>query len=106
VRVRCTDEEARLRQTAEILFGVPINLITGQHRWWTAAMGGELGPVTGAVWNTFVIGVCTIGFDLWVLTLGTIAIQRAQRIPLWAAALVMIVSYLLWIYGIEATYVR
>jgi hypothetical protein len=95
-----------IRQTAEILFGVPVNLITGQQRWWTAAMGGELGPVTEAVWNTFVIGVYTIGFDVWVLTLGTIAIRRVQRIPLWAAALVMIVSYVLWMYGIEATFVR
>jgi hypothetical protein len=55
-----------IRQTAEILFGVPVNLITGQQRWWTAAMGGELGPVVEAVWNTFVIGVYTIGFDVWV----------------------------------------
>jgi hypothetical protein len=47
-------------------------------------MGSELGPVSEAVWNSFVLGVYTI--DLWVLTLGTIAIQRVQRIPLWAAA--------------------
>jgi hypothetical protein len=40
------------------------------------------------------------------LTLCTIAIRRVQRIPLWAAALAMIAAYLLWTYGIEATFVR
>lgn len=95
-----------IRQTSELVFGVPANTLSGHPAWWTAAMNGELGTVSEVVWNGFVIGVYAVGFDLWVIALGTLAIRRVQRIPLWSAAVVMVAGYALWMYGIEATFVR
>jgi hypothetical protein len=34
------------------------------------------------------------------------AIRRTQRIPLWAAAAIMLLSYLLWFYGLAGSVVR
>jgi hypothetical protein len=34
------------------------------------------------------------------------AIRRVQCIPWWLAALIMLVSYSLWMYGLLATFVR
>jgi hypothetical protein len=78
---------------SEWLFSVPMGLITGHPYWWNAAMEGEFGPVVGAVWNVYVLGIY-IGFQwVWIITLGTIAIRRVQRIPTWAAVLTMVVAF-------------
>jgi hypothetical protein len=95
-----------IRSLSELVFGVPVNLISGHPYWWVAAMNGEFGPNVAAVWNFFVIGIYAIGHDLWIIVLGTLAIRRFERIPVWAAALVMVFSYALWMYGIVATFTR
>ena len=69
-------------------------------------MNGEFGPIVAALWNFYVIGIYSIAFDLWIIVLGTIAIRRVQGIPWWAAALISLFGYLLWWYGIMATFVR
>lgn len=95
-----------IRSASEILFGVPANLISGHAYWWAAAMNGEMGPTAAVIWNVFVIGVYITGYDLWIIVLGTLAIRRIERIPTLAAAGVMLVTYLIWTYGIAATYIR
>ena len=90
----------------ELIFGVPANLVSGHDYFWTAAMNGEFGALVAAVWNVYVIGVYSIVHDLWIVALGTIAIRRVQRIPWWAAALIMLFAYVLWMYGLMASFVR
>jgi hypothetical protein len=90
----------------DLLFTVPANLISGHPYWYTAAMNGEFGPVVAAVWNFYVIGIYTIAHDLWCIVLGAIAIRRVQGIPWWTAALISPFAYVLWVYGITATFVR
>ena len=78
---------------SEWVFGVPVDLITGHPYWWVAAMQGELGPVVGAVWNTYVFAVY-LGLQwVWTIVLGTMAIRRVQRIPTWAATLTMLITF-------------
>ena len=78
---------------SEWVFGVPVDLITGHPYWWNAAMQGEFGPLVGAVWNSYVLGVY-IGFQwAWTIALGSMAIRRVQRIPTWAAILTMVVAF-------------
>lgn len=69
-------------------------------------MNGEFGPVVAAFWNFYVIGIYTIAHDLWIVALGAIAIQRVQRILGWAAALLMLFAYLVWMHGLLAMVVR
>jgi hypothetical protein len=85
---------------SEWIFGVPINLLTGQKYWWTAALYGELGPRIGLIWNIYMFGIY-LGFCwLWQIVLGAIALRRVQKIPVWAAALTMVgifgASMFLW----------
>jgi hypothetical protein len=78
---------------SEWIFSVPMDLITGHPYWWNAAMQGEFGPVVGAVWNFYVLCVY-IGLQwAWIIALGSIAIQRIQHIPTWAAILTMLVAF-------------
>ena len=95
-----------IHSTTELVYTVPANLISGHPYWWAAAMNGEFGPVVAALWNFYVIGIYSIAFDLWIIVLGTIAIRRVQGIPWWAAALISLFGYILWWYGIIATFVR
>lgn len=95
-----------IHSVTELLFTVPANLISGHPYWWTAAMNGEFGPVVAALWNFHVIGIYSIACDLWIIALGTIAIRRVQSIPWWAATLISLASYIIWWYGIMATFVR
>jgi len=95
-----------IHSVTELLFTVPANLISGHPYWWTAAMNGEFGPVVAALWNFHVIGIYSIACDLWIIVLGTIAIRRVQSIPWWAATLISLASYIIWWYGIMATFVR
>jgi len=89
-----------------VLAGLPVNLLSGHPYAFTAAMNGEF----GAVWSTltwiYMIGIYILGTGLWIIVLGAIAIHRVQKIPRWAAALIMLFTYLLWFYGLAGTFVR
>ena len=89
-----------------ILGSVPTNLIAGHPYAFTAAMNGEF----GAVWSTliwaYMFGIYIFGMGVWTIVLGTMAIHRVQRIPWWAAALVMTFSYILGFYGIGGMVAR
>jgi hypothetical protein len=89
-----------------IIAGVPANLLAGHPYAFTAAMGGEFGPFVSGLWWVYMLGIYILGVDLWVIALGTFAIRRVQRIPWWAAFGVMLLSYLLWFYGVAGTVVR
>lgn len=89
-----------------ILAGIPANLIAGHPYAFTAAMNGEFGPLWSTIVWGYMFGIYIFGLGLWTVTLGAIAIQRVQRIPGWAAALIMLFSYILWFYGIEGSFVR
>jgi len=95
-----------IRNVNDLLFTVPANLISGHPYWFMAAMNGEFGPVVAAIWNFYVIGIYTIACNLWIIVLGALAIRRLQGIPRWAAVLISLSGYVLWMYGIEATFVR
>ena len=89
-----------------LLGGVPANLLTGHPYAFSGAMNGEFGPAVAAIWWAYMLGVYIVGIDLWIVTLGTVAIRRVQRIPWWAAALVMLFAYLVWFYGLAGSVVR
>jgi hypothetical protein len=75
--------------TSEWLFGVPIDLLTGHGYFWIDAMHGVFGPVVGTIWNIYVIGIYATFQYGWIIALGSIATRRAQKIPLWAAIVMM-----------------
>jgi hypothetical protein len=89
-----------------ILAGIPANLLAGHPYAFTAAMNGEFGPLWSTLTWIYMIGIYILGVGLWVVALGTLAIQRVQQIPLWAAALVMVFAYFLWFYGLVGSFVR
>jgi hypothetical protein len=89
-----------------ILAGLPLNLLTGHPYAFTAVMNGEFGVLWSTIIWVYMIGVYILGTGLWVVVLGTIAIQRIQRIPLWAAAAIMTFTYIFWFYGLAGTFVR
>jgi hypothetical protein len=85
-----------IANSSEILFGVPINVLTGHPYWWVAAMSGEFGPLVGIIWNSFVIGIYATGQYLWAIVLGAIAIRRIQKVPWWAAIVSMVAAFAVW----------
>ena len=89
----------------EWLFSVPMDLITGQPYWWTSAMQGKFGQPLAIVWNFYVIGVVYFGSWLWTIVLGSLAIRRIQKIPAWASAVIMLVSFLSVVF-IDSIFVR
>lgn len=89
-----------------LLGGVPANLIAGHPYAFTAAMDGEFGPAAATLWWVYMIGIYISGVDLWIVVLGTLAIRRVQRIPVWAAALIAVFAYVLWFYGVAGSVVR
>lgn len=91
--------------TSEWLFGVPMSLLSGHDYWWVAAMGGESGPVVGALWNAYVIGIYATLQYAWAIVLGSLAVWRVQKVPLWAATVTMLVSFGAWMV-IVSTFVR
>lgn len=91
--------------TSEWLFSVPMDLLSGHPYWWVAAMKGEFGPIVATVWNAYVIAVYSVLQGVWVIGLGSLAIRRVQRTPVWAAVLTMLVSYASWM-AIVTTLVR
>ncbi len=92
-------------QASEWLFGVPMDLIAGHPYFWTAAMAGDFGPVVAAVWNAYVIGVYSIVQYGAMVVLGAVAIRTVQKIPAWAAAVTMLVSFAAWML-VVSTFVR
>jgi hypothetical protein len=89
-----------------LLGGVPANLIAGHPYAFTAAMSGEFGPTVMTLWWIYMIGIYIVGVDLWIVVLGATAIHRIQRIPWWAAILIMLFAYVLWFYGLAGSVVR
>jgi len=87
--------------TSEWLFTAPMNLLSGHKYWWVMAMQGEFGPTIGVIWNFYVIGVYVILQYAWAIRLGSIAIHRIQRIPMWAAVLSMTVSFLILLFTLS-----
>ena len=90
---------------SEWLFGVPMNLITGHPYWWNAAMQGEFGPVVAALWNVYVLGVYSGLQWAWIVVLGSMAIRRVQRIPVWAAVVTMLAAFAISIF-LSSVFVR
>jgi hypothetical protein len=90
---------------SEWLFGVPIDLLSGHGYWWTAAMHGEFGPAVATIWNFYVIGVYTAFQYGWIVALSAIAIRRIQRIPVWAAILISLVGFAVYML-IASVFVR
>ncbi len=80
----------------EWIFGVPIDLLTGHKYWWTAAMYGELGPRVGLAWNLYVFGVYLGIQYLWQAALVCLALRRVQKVPIWAAVLLGLVCYVVF----------
>lgn len=89
-----------------ILAGVPANLIANHPYAFTAAMNGEFGALWSTIVWAYMFGIYIFGAGLWTVVLGAIAIQRVQRIPWWAATLIMLFSYILWFYGIGGMVAR
>lgn len=89
-----------------VLGGTPANFLAGHPYAFTAAMNGEFGPAMATLWWVYMLGIYIAGVDLWIIVLGTLAIRRIQRIPWWAAGLIMLFVYGLWFYGVEGSVVR
>jgi hypothetical protein len=89
-----------------LLAGLPINLLIRHPYAFTAAMNGEFGSVWSTLTWVYMITIYILGTATWIVALGTIAIRRVQRIPTWAAALVMLFTYFVWFYGLAGTFVR
>ena len=91
--------------TSEWVFGVPADLLSGHPYWWNAAMQGEFGEAISAVWNFYVIGIYVTFQYGWQIVLGSIAIRRIHRIPVWAAILSMVVAFGIMMF-IDSIFVR
>jgi hypothetical protein len=89
-----------------LLAGVLPNLLTGHPYAFTAAQTGEFGAAVQTLWRVYMIGIYIVAKDAWTIALGALAIRRVQKIPVWAAALIIFFSYILWFYGIAGTFVR
>lgn len=89
-----------------LLAGVLPNLLTGHPYAFTAAQTGEFGTSVQTVWWVYMIGIYILAKDVWTIALGTLAIRRIQKIPIWAAVLIILFGYVLWFYGMAGTFVR
>lgn len=89
-----------------LLAGVLPNLLTGHPYAFTAAQTGEFGATVQTLWWVYMMGIYIFVKDAWTITLGALAIRRVQKIPTWAAALIMLFGYILWYYGVAGTFVR
>lgn len=89
-----------------LLAGVLPNLLTGHPYAFTAAQIGEFGASIQTLWWIYMIGIYILAKDAWTIALGALAIRHIQKIPTWAAALIMLFGYLLWYYGVAGTFVR
>lgn len=81
-------------------------LLTGHPYAFTAAQTGEFGSWVQGLWWLYMIGIYILVKDVWTITLGTIAIHRIQKIPVWAGLMIMLFGYVLWYYGVAGTFVR
>lgn len=89
-----------------LLGGVIPNLLTGHPYAFTAAQRGEFGSFVQILWWVYMIGIYILVKDVWTIVLGTLAIRQVQKIPAWAAVIIMLFGYVLWYYGVEGTFVR
>jgi hypothetical protein len=89
-----------------LLAGVLPNLLTGHPYAFTAAQTGEFGASIQTLWWIYMIGIYILAKDAWTIALGALAIRHIQKIPIWAAVLIMLFGYLLWYYGVAGTFVR
>lgn len=89
-----------------VLAGLPANLLSGHPYAFTAAMNGEFGALWSNLTWIYMIGIYIIGTGLWIIVLGAIAIHQTQKIPWWAAAMIMVFAYFLWFYGLVGFFVR
>ncbi len=89
---------------SEWLTGVPLILLTGERYVYVAAMRGTFGPTVAALWTAYSVAIYTVPW-LWEIALGVVAIRRVQRIPWWAATLVMLVAFGVSLL-IQSTFVR
>jgi hypothetical protein len=89
-----------------LLGGVLPNLLTGHPYAFTAAQTGEFGPLVQTLWWVYMFGIYIFAKDVWSIALGALAIRRIQKIPTWAAAIIMLFGYVLWYYGVAGTFVR
>ncbi|KAA0271970.1 MAG: hypothetical protein EDM79_12840 [Chloroflexi bacterium] len=89
-----------------LLGGVLPNLLTGHPYAFTAAQTGEFGASVQTIWWFYMIGIYILAKDAWTIALGALAIRRIQKIPIWAAVLIMLFAYVLWFYGMAGTFVR
>lgn len=89
-----------------LLAGVLPNLLTGHPYAFTTAQTGEFGATVQTLWWVYMMGIYIFVKDAWTITLGALAIRRVQKIPTWAAALIMLFGYILWYYGVAGTFVR
>lgn len=94
-----------IEATSEWLFGVPMCLLTGYTNCWVAAMQGEFGSVVSRVWGLYVIGVYITFQYAWAIALGSMAIRRIQRIPVWTVILTMLIAFAISMF-LESTFVR
>lgn len=67
-----------IQSTSEIIFGVPINLLTGTKFFWAEAMIGEFGPQVALIWNAFVYGIYSTLTYGWSIALLAIAVRHTQ----------------------------
>ena len=89
-----------------LLAGLPLNLLTGHPYAFTAALYGEFGTLWSTLTWAYMIGIYILGTGAWIVALGALAIRRVQSIPAWSAALIMLLTYLVWFYGLGGTFVR
>jgi hypothetical protein len=69
-------------------------------------MNGEFGALWSNLTWIYMIGIYIIGTGLWIIVLGAIAIHQTQKIPWWAATMIMVFTYFLWFYGLVGSFVR
>ena len=89
-----------------VLAGLPANWLSGHPYAFTAAMNGEFGSLWSTLIWGYMIGIYIIAVGLWVIALGAMAIHQVQKVPRWAAALIMSITYFLWFYGLAGSFVR
>lgn len=78
-----------------LLGGVIPNLLTGHPFAFTAAQTGEFGSFIQIAWWIYMMGIYILVKDAWTIVLGTLANRQVQKIPTWAAAIIMMFGYFL-----------
>jgi hypothetical protein len=82
-----------IQSTSEIIFGVPINLLTGTRFFWAEAMLGVFGLQVALIWNAFVYGIYSALTYSWSIALLAIAIRRTQDLDWFKSIFTAIVTF-------------